>query len=87
MQKSDERVLIGNYQHLGLYANHRLSILSLRKAMSFVQYGQEQGVTTVRSINEADEQTNRNIAYYQGASYIYQNRLNTYPLLGTQDAN
>ncbi len=87
MQKSDERALIGNYQHLGLYANHRLSILSLRKAMSIVQYGQEQGVTNVRSINEADEQTKRNIAYYQGASYIYQNRLNTYPLLGTQDAN
>lgn len=87
MRKDEERALIGNYQHLGLYSNQRLSILSPRKEMSVVQLNSEKNITKVQSISEPDEHMMSNIAYYQGASYIYKNRLNKYTLKREQYAN
>lgn len=87
MRKDEERALIGNYQHLGLYSNNRLSILSPRKEMSVVQLNTQQNITNVQSVSEPDEHMMSNIAYYQGASYIYKNRLNKYTLKREQHAN
>lgn len=78
MTPDEERAFIGNYQRLGLYTPGRLSILSPKKMMT-LQENPESGEPVSRDISEPDQQMKRDIAYYQGAAYIYKNRINAWP--------
>jgi hypothetical protein len=67
----DRRALIGNYQKLGLYETGKLSILMpVKKAVEF-DCAEPMFVLKPRPVTLTDE----TIAYYQTASYLYQNRL------------
>jgi len=76
MRASEERALIGNYQHLGLYEGGKLSILSPRKKMS-TQMNLGSDEPTVVQLSEPSVLMKKTIAYYQGSSYIYQHRMNS----------
>ena len=67
------RALIGNYQHLGLFDGKTLAILSPRRIMRRHEEALELRHETKADTN--DPLLRRDIAYYQGASYIYQNGL------------
>jgi phosphoglycerol transferase MdoB-like AlkP superfamily enzyme len=73
----EERALIGNYQKLGLYQPGRLSILAPKKGM-ILQENPESGSPEITVLKTPDDQTRKNIAYYQGASYIYGHQLNSW---------
>jgi phosphoglycerol transferase MdoB-like AlkP superfamily enzyme len=75
MHADEERALIGNYQHLGLYKKGKLAILSPQKKIS-KQINPETENPTVMTLTEPDTLTKEAIAYYQGASYIYHHRMN-----------
>lgn len=77
MQPSEERALIGNYQKLGLYADNTLSILSPKKRISLQvnPAGNDPEEIELKEVNPA---LARDIAYYQGASYIYHQHLNAW---------
>jgi phosphoglycerol transferase MdoB-like AlkP superfamily enzyme len=72
-----ERALIGNYQKLGLYQPGRLSILAPRKEI-ILQTNPESENPQVSRPKTADAFSRTNIAYYQGASYIYKHLLNAW---------
>lgn len=77
MRPQDERALIGNYQKLGLYADNRLSILSPKRRMT--RQIDPTGPDPVEApVAVPDTQIERDIAYYQGASYIYSQHLNAW---------
>lgn len=77
MQPQDERALIGNYQKLGLYADNRLSILSPKRRMARqVNPNAPEPVET--EVATPDSDIERDIAYYQGASYVYSQHLNAW---------
>ncbi|HKM37137.1 MAG TPA: sulfatase-like hydrolase/transferase [Thiopseudomonas sp.] len=61
------RALLGNYQHLGLFAGGDLAILSPRKTVR--RHDDALGVSYERRTNKSNELVQRDIAYYQGASY------------------
>jgi len=63
--------LIGNYQKLGLYQAGKLNILSPVKHSA--EYAYDPHTFTLTPLRE--EMTSENIAYYQTASYLYQNGL------------
>lgn len=63
--KLPPRVLIGNYQHLGLFDGKSLSILSPLQGMRIRQGAQEQSSNAEASLMQ------RNISYYQTASMDY----------------
>jgi phosphoglycerol transferase MdoB-like AlkP superfamily enzyme len=73
--ENEERALIGNYQKLGFYQSGRLSILIPKKGM-ILQEHPESGSPEIITLKVPDEQARKNIAYYQGASYIYNHQLN-----------
>lgn len=77
MQPQDERALIGNYQKLGLYADNRLSILSPKRRMTR-QINPNGEAPVEAPVALTDAQIERDIAYYQGASYIYSQHLNAW---------
>lgn len=70
------RVLIGNYQHLGLFDGRDLAILSpgkrLRKHLDALGHSEEV------LAGHDDELVMRSIAYYQGASYDWKHALLTW---------
>jgi hypothetical protein len=69
--------LIGNYQKLGFYQQGRLSILVPKKGMILQENPESDSpITTV--LKTSDDQARKNIAYYQGASYIYKHQLNSW---------
>ena len=74
---NEERALIGNYQKLGLYQPGRLSILVPKKGM-ILQENPESGSPEITVLKTPDDQARQNIAYYQGASYIYGHQLNSW---------
>ena len=75
--QNEERALIGNYQKLGLYQQGRLSILVPKKGMILQENPESDSpITTV--LKTSDDQARKNIAYYQGASYIYKHQLNSW---------
>ncbi len=67
----ERRALIGNYQKLGLYQAGKLNILSPVKHSA--EYAYDPHTFTLTPLRE--EMTSENIAYYQTASYLYQNGL------------
>jgi phosphoglycerol transferase MdoB-like AlkP superfamily enzyme len=69
------RALIANYQHLGLYTRGLLSISSPRGKLT-QQLKPESDNPVVREVGADDPNMHRNLAYYQGASYIYSNHMN-----------
>jgi phosphoglycerol transferase MdoB-like AlkP superfamily enzyme len=79
-QAAPERVLIGNQQHLGLFDGHDLAILSPRKTTR--RHDNALGISHELSVSTSDPLIDRDIAYYQSASYGFSNGL-----LGWQAAN
>ncbi|MGK2913297.1 MAG: LTA synthase family protein [Porticoccaceae bacterium] len=78
MPATDGRALISNYQSLGLYQHGLLSVLSPNRKIE-EQHHPESDDPDVASLSAPDDLTRDNIAYYQGASYIYSHRLNAWP--------
>jgi len=77
MRPDQERALIGNYQKLGLYKDGILSILSPQQRMT-QQLHPESPNPEVVGEQEPDSLMRENIAYYEGASYIYKHHLNAW---------
>lgn len=77
MQPDEERALIGNYQNLGLFADNKLSILSPKRRMS-KQLNPTDEAPTETHLDKTDADLERDIAYYQGASYIFSQHLNAW---------
>lgn len=77
MRPEEERALIGNYQKLGLYADNRLSILSPKRRMTR-QVNPDAASPVETPLSVPDGALERDIAYYQGASYIYSQHLNAW---------
>ncbi|MEB0039915.1 MULTISPECIES: LTA synthase family protein [unclassified Pseudomonas] len=67
------RVLVGNYQHLGLFDGTNLAILSPQKLLR--RHDQALGESRESRVNDTDPLIIRAISYYQGASYDYKQRL------------
>ena len=67
------RALIGNYQHLGLFDGDNLAILSPRRGMR--RHDDALGFSHESSPPASDALVRRDIAYYQGASHAFQQRL------------
>ncbi|HWV08875.1 MAG TPA: LTA synthase family protein [Pseudomonas sp.] len=67
------RALIGNYQHLGLFDGENLAILSPRRAMR--RHENALGLSHESPSSVDDPLVRRDIAYYQGASHAFQQRL------------
>ncbi|MGV8918124.1 MAG: LTA synthase family protein [Pseudomonas sp.] len=67
------RVLIGNYQHLGLFDGTDLAILSPQKLLR--RHDQALGASHESRVANTDPLVIRAISYYQGASYDYKQHL------------
>ncbi len=64
-----DRILIGNYQHLGLFDGKDLAILSPRQMIR--KHSDAMGKSIESISNSDDPLVTRDIAYYQGSSYAY----------------
>jgi phosphoglycerol transferase MdoB-like AlkP superfamily enzyme len=82
--ENEERALIGNYQKLGLYQPGRLSILAPKKTI-ILQENPESSSPKVSILKKPDSLAEKNIAYYQGASYIYKHKLNAWDMATTSE--
>ena len=71
------RALVGNYQYLGLFDGQDLAILGPRRSMRL--HGDAAGRERETKATFADVLIRRDIAYYQGASYAFRNRLIAWP--------
>ncbi len=67
------RVLIGNYQHLGLFDGQNLAILSPRGHMR--RHDDALGASHEYRVDNRDPLLQRDIAYYQAASHDFQKHL------------
>lgn len=67
------RVLLGNYQHLGLFDGKNLAILSPRQGQR--RHDDALGKSIERKVDSTDPLLARDIAYYQGASYAFKHGL------------
>lgn len=67
------RVVIGNYQHLGLFDGQDLAILSPRGELR--RHNQALGASTEVTANTGDPLVDRAISYYQSASYGFTHHL------------
>lgn len=67
------RVVLGNYQHLGLFDGNDLAILSPRKGLR--RHDDALGVSIERGSQSSDPLITRAITYYQAASYGFKNNL------------
>jgi phosphoglycerol transferase MdoB-like AlkP superfamily enzyme len=77
MTAEQERALIGNYQNLGLYTEGRMSVISPRHKLT-QQINPESADPQISEVSADDSQMRRDIAYYQGASYIYEHHMNAW---------
>ena len=77
MRADEERALIGNYQHLGLYKQGLLSIISPQQKLT-LQIEPESGDPVIVNAPRDDPFMLRNMVYYQGASYTYSHHLNAW---------
>jgi len=75
MTPGEERALIANYQHLGLYTEGLLSVSSPRKQLT-QQLNPESAAPVIKAADADDPGMHRMLAYYQSASYIYSHHLN-----------
>jgi len=71
------RALIGNYQHLGLFDGHDLAILSPKKGMR--RHDDALGLSDESAGSAQDPLLRRDIAYFQGASHMFQHGLLRWP--------
>ncbi len=78
MRPEEGRALIGNYQNLALYEDDRLTILSPPGA-TLQRLHPESGQPLDRVPEESDPLLRKTTAIYQGADYIYHQRLNRWP--------
>jgi phosphoglycerol transferase MdoB-like AlkP superfamily enzyme len=69
----ERRILIGNYQKLGLYEPGRLSVLMPNQQEAL--YHHDSASTALKQRPTLGHVTEGTIAYYQTASYLYRNRL------------
>lgn len=67
------RVLVGNYQHLGLFDGQDLAILSPRQGLR--RHDQALGVSQESRVPDSDPLIQRGISYYQSASYGFKQQL------------
>ena len=67
------RALIGNYQYLGLFDGRDLAILGPRRSMRLHEEALGHARETKATL--ADALVRRDIAYYQGASHAFRERL------------
>ncbi len=67
------RVLVGNYQHLGLFDGQDLAILSPRQGLR--RHDQALGVSRESRVPDSDPLIQRGISYYQSASYGFKQQL------------
>jgi phosphoglycerol transferase MdoB-like AlkP superfamily enzyme len=77
MKPTEQRALIGNYQKLGLFADNKLSILSPKRGMD-KQLNANSDSPQASHLDLVDADLERDIAYYQGASYIFSQHLNAW---------
>ena len=75
MTPSEERALIANYEHLGLYTAGLLSVSSPQRKLT-QQINPESDNPVIKEVGTDDPGMHHNLAYYQGASYIYSHHLN-----------
>ena len=67
------RVVVGNYQHLGLFDGKDLAILSPRQGLR--RHDQALGESQELRVGSDDPLIQRAITYYQAASYDYKQQL------------
>ncbi|MGF1547445.1 MAG: LTA synthase family protein [Thiotrichales bacterium] len=67
------RALIGNYQHLGLFEDDRLAILSPRGVLR--RHDDALGRSLEQAADLEDPLIRRDVAYYQGASHAFRHGL------------
>ena len=85
MTPGEERALVGNYQHLGLYTEGVLSVNSPRKKLT-LQLDPESDSPVIEMVGADDPRMRRNLAYYQGASFVYRHHLNDWDFAKTATA-
>jgi len=71
------RALIANYQHLGMYDGHSTAILSPVKHISRQDRPESKNPVT-SEIDSSSPLSKRVISYYQGASKVYDEKLNAW---------
>lgn len=74
MGPEHERAFIGTYQRLGYVKNDKLVVLDVKKESSLYQFSRTDGRT--KKISPDQRLIDEAISYYQGADYLYKNRLN-----------
>jgi phosphoglycerol transferase MdoB-like AlkP superfamily enzyme len=86
MTPDQGRALIGNYQNLGLFDGNSMAILSLQRKI-WQQEGLGSGPISEHPAEKSAFLVQRDISYYQGADYVYRNRLNVWqaPVLNVSD--
>jgi phosphoglycerol transferase MdoB-like AlkP superfamily enzyme len=77
LQQPANRALIANYQNLGLFDGERLAILEPRQEM-LLQQGFRNKEISESAASPDDPLVQRNISYYQGAAFVYKNRINSW---------
>jgi phosphoglycerol transferase MdoB-like AlkP superfamily enzyme len=75
MDAAEGRALIANYQHLGLYTAGLLSVNGPQGKLT-VEVNPEFGNPDIRTVGPDDPEMHNNLAFYQGASYVFTHHLN-----------
>lgn len=79
LETPPQRALIANYQNLGLFDGTQMAILKPRKLIS-LQQGLVSDRVKVSQGQINDPLVQRDISYYQGAAYVYRNRVNAWSM-------
>jgi len=77
MKPAEGRALIGNHQHLGLYRPGELWVLGPQRKV-IRQVNPESGKPTLQKADPSEAGLQEAIAYYQGAAFVFENRLNAW---------
>lgn len=77
MAPDQERALIGNYQNLGLFDGRSMAVLGPQREIQ-LQEGLTSGATTEHPAQITEILVRKDIGYYQGADYVFHNRLNAW---------
>ncbi len=88
MMPGQGRALIGNYQNLGLFNGNAMAILGLQQKI-WQQEGLASGPVIEHPAETSDLLVQRDISYYQGADYVFRNRVNAWhaTVLNVSDAS
>ncbi|MCF6265142.1 MAG: LTA synthase family protein [Desulfuromusa sp.] len=77
LQAPPGRALIANYQNLGLYDGTRMAILKPQQRVT-IQTNLADKQISEHSVGKSDLFIQKAISYYQGAAYVYKNRVNAW---------